>query len=93
MCSGDPANRWRARVGSTFANSGGVVHNTALLINHPNYNARTFDNDIAILRTASNIVHNNNVRPATIAGANYNLGDHQVVWATGWGTTSVSINL
>ena len=85
---GDAANRWRSRVGSTWASSGGVVHNTASIINHPSYNSRTYDNDVSIIRTATTIVHNNAARPASIAGANYNLGDNQVVWATGWGTTS-----
>ncbi|KOB66887.1 Trypsin, partial [Operophtera brumata] len=86
---GDAANRWRVRVGSTWANSGGVVHNLASIINHPSYNSRTYDNDVAVLRTATNINYvNNAVQPGSIAGANYNLGDNQVVWAAGWGTTS-----
>ncbi|KAI8438838.1 hypothetical protein MSG28_011191 [Choristoneura fumiferana] len=84
---GDAANRWRIRTGSTWANSGGVVHNTALIIIHPSYNTRTLDNDIAILRSATTIAHNNQARPASIAGANYNLADNQAVWAIGWGAT------
>ncbi|XP_075975604.1 trypsin CFT-1-like [Anticarsia gemmatalis] len=82
---GDPANRWRFRVGSTWANSGGVVHILANLILHPSYNRWTNDNDIAILRSTTTIVHGTSARPASIAGANYNLGDNQVVWAAGWG--------
>ncbi|KAJ0182807.1 hypothetical protein K1T71_002176 [Dendrolimus kikuchii] len=85
---GDAANRWRTRVGSTFANSGGIVHTTNSIINHPNYNTRTLDNDVAVLRLSSTITFNNNARAGSIAGANYNLGDNQVVWAAGWGTTS-----
>ncbi|XP_047027218.1 trypsin, alkaline C-like [Helicoverpa zea] len=86
---GHTANRWRFRVGSTFANSGGVVHNVQQIINHPNYNqAKFFDLDFAILRSATAISFNNNVRAVSIAGANYNLGDNQVVWAAGWGLTS-----
>lgn len=49
------------------------------------------DNDIAVMRTSSAISFNNNARPGSIAGSNYNLGDNQVVWAAGWGTTSVRI--
>ncbi|KAJ8735783.1 hypothetical protein PYW07_007403 [Mythimna separata] len=85
---GHAANRWRFRVGSTFANSGGIVHNLAFIINHPSYNPQTYNNDVAIMRSATTISHNNNVRPVSIAGANYNLGDNQVVWAAGWGLTS-----
>ncbi|XP_013133137.1 PREDICTED: trypsin CFT-1-like [Papilio polytes] len=82
---GDTASRWRLRVGSTNANSGGVVHNSNQIIMHPNYNSRTQDNDIAILRAASNFAFNNNVRAGSIAGSNYNLADNQPVWAIGWG--------
>ncbi|KAJ8736112.1 hypothetical protein PYW08_006768 [Mythimna loreyi] len=85
---GDPASRWRIRVGSTWANSGGVVHNTNSIINHPQYNSNTYNNDIAVLRSASTFTFNNNARAAPIAGSNYNLADNQVVWAAGWGTTS-----
>ncbi|XP_041974875.1 trypsin, alkaline C-like [Aricia agestis] len=85
---GDAAWQWRIRVGSTNANSGGVVHNTNRIINHASYNRNTMDNDIAILHSASTFTFNNNVRAVSIAGANYNLADNQVVWAAGWGTTS-----
>ncbi|XP_026745784.1 trypsin, alkaline C-like isoform X2 [Trichoplusia ni] len=82
---GDAPARWQVRVGSTNANSGGVVHTVRSIINHPNYNAVTTDNDVAIIRVSSTFSFNNNVRAASIAGPNYNLGDNQVVWATGWG--------
>ncbi|KAJ8735781.1 hypothetical protein PYW07_007401 [Mythimna separata] len=85
---GQATNRWRFRVGSSWGNSGGVVHILQFIVNHPNYNSVTIDNDIAILRSSTVIAHNNNVRPVSIAGANYNLGDNQVVWAAGWGLTS-----
>ncbi|KAJ8735786.1 hypothetical protein PYW07_007406 [Mythimna separata] len=85
---GDANSRWRIRLGSTWANSGGVVHNVNGIINHPSYNGNTLDNDISILRSATTFTFNNNVQAASIAGSNYNLGDNQAVWAAGWGTTS-----
>ncbi|KAM3967798.1 trypsin CFT-1-like [Aphomia sociella] len=85
---GDGPGNWRVRVGSTNANSGGSVHNVNQIIIHPSYNTRTMDSDVAILRVASTFAFNNNVRAASIAGSNYNLGDNQVVWATGWGSIS-----
>nr|AAT95351.1 trypsin IIb precursor [Sesamia nonagrioides] len=84
---GDPANRWRIRLGSTWANSGGVVHNVNQIINHPQYNGNTYNNDICILRSATTFSFNNNVQSVSIAGANYNVGDNQAVWAAGWGDT------
>nr|AAT95362.1 trypsin IIb3 precursor [Sesamia nonagrioides] len=82
---GDPANRWRIRVGSTWANSGGVVSNVNQIINHPQFNGNTNDNDICILRSATTFSFNNNVAAASIAGSNYNVPDNQAVWAAGWG--------
>ncbi|CAD0195007.1 unnamed protein product [Chrysodeixis includens] len=87
---GDPVSRWRIRVGSTNANSGGSVHNSQQIINHPNYNSRTYDHDVAVVRISGTFSFNNNVRAGSIAGSNYNLGDNQVVWATGWGRTSAN---
>ncbi|XP_046978503.1 trypsin, alkaline C-like [Vanessa cardui] len=86
---GDPIARWRSRVGSTNANSGGVVYTTSRIIIHPSYNTATLDQDIAILHIVGSFSFNNNVRAGQIAGSNYNLGDNQPVWAIGWGTTSV----
>nr|AFP74111.1 trypsin [Leguminivora glycinivorella] len=82
------ANRFRVRVGSTFANSGGVVHAVSQNILHPSFNRNTLDNDIAVVRLSSTIVFNNQARAGSIAGANYNVADNQAVWAVGWGTTS-----
>ncbi|XP_026739093.1 trypsin, alkaline C-like [Trichoplusia ni] len=84
----DPPNRWRFRVGSTWANNGGIVHHINQIIIHPQFVRATFESDIAVLRSATNIVFNNAVAPASIAGSNYNLRDNQVVWAAGWGSTA-----
>ncbi|RVE51120.1 hypothetical protein evm_004263 [Chilo suppressalis] len=84
---GHGRDRWRARVGSTNANSGGTVYSTQHITVHPFYNTLTLDSDIAIIRTSSNIQFNNLVRAGNIAGPNYFLGDNQVVWAAGWGVT------
>nr|AAF24226.1 trypsin-like PiT2b precursor [Plodia interpunctella] len=85
---GHATDRWQVRLGSTNANSGGVVFTTQQLINHPQYNSPVrYNNDVAIVRVAGSISYGSNIRAANIAGANYNPGDNQVVWATGWGYT------
>ncbi|XP_075975645.1 trypsin, alkaline C-like [Anticarsia gemmatalis] len=76
---------WRFRVGSTNANSGGVVHILDTMILHPDYDFLTMDNDVAILRSTTTIIYNESVRPARIAGPNYFVPDNAVVWAIGWG--------
>ncbi|NP_001296049.1 trypsin, alkaline C-like precursor [Plutella xylostella] len=85
---GDSAGQWRIRVGSTYANSGGTVLATNRILNHPNYNTRTNDNDVALLRSQSNINLGGIVQAGVIAGSNYYLPDNAQVWAAGWGTTS-----
>ncbi|XP_026733144.1 trypsin, alkaline B-like [Trichoplusia ni] len=87
-----PPNQFRLRVGSSYVNSGGVMHNVNSLRYHPNYSDSSYRYDVGLVRTSSNINQNNNVRPAPIAGSNYNLGNNQNVWATGWRHSSGSNN-
>ncbi|XP_050349070.1 trypsin, alkaline A-like [Nymphalis io] len=83
------ATQWRLRVGSTNANSGGIVHTTNRIIIHPNYHRPTADSDVAVVRINGVFdFNNNNVRNGRFASSNYNLGDNQAVWAIGWGFTS-----
>ncbi|XP_063899714.1 trypsin CFT-1 isoform X2 [Helicoverpa armigera] len=83
-----PTIRFAFRAGSSFASRDGVVYNVQHIINHPAYNLAAFlDYDIAIMRSATVIVRENNVSPVSIAGPNYNLDDNEVVWAAGWGVT------
>lgn len=86
----NPPNLFRVRVGSSYINSGGVLLNVNSLRYHPNFSDSSSRYDVGLVRTSSNINQNNNVRPAAIAGSNYNLGNNQAVWATGWRHTSVS---
>ncbi|CAH0695444.1 unnamed protein product [Spodoptera exigua] len=84
----DEVGRWRIRIGSVFANSGGAVYNSNQHIIHPSFNADTLDNDIAILRSATAFSFNNAARAASIAGSNYHLPENRYVWAAGWGVTN-----
>ncbi|CAH0581641.1 unnamed protein product [Chrysodeixis includens] len=79
----------RVRVGSSYANSGGEVLPLATMLIHPKYSAIREHHDITILRTAVEIRYSATIQPAPIAGANYNLADNEVVWATGWGQTEL----
>ncbi|KAI5651529.1 trypsin domain-containing protein [Phthorimaea operculella] len=83
------ANNWRVRVGSSFASSGGQVHTVERLINHPQYNAATFDHDIAVVHLATFIAFNSVVQQAVIAGPNYVLNNNDPVWGIGWGSTGM----
>lgn len=63
--------------------------NSNLITVHPNYNFINRDNDLAVVRSATNFAFSNTVRAASIPGANNNVGDNVVLWAIGWGSTSV----
>ncbi|KAI5644996.1 trypsin domain-containing protein [Phthorimaea operculella] len=80
----DP-RRSRIRVGSTFASSGGQVYNALRLINHPEYNPNTFENDIAVVHLATFMTFNALVGQAKIAGPNYILETNDPIWTIGWG--------
>lgn len=86
------ATRWRGRVGSSFASSGGTIHLPSTIMNHPQYNPSYEDNDFSILRVSTFIQYlSNTVAPANIASSNYNIDDNQIVWAIGWGFTWVNV--
>jgi hypothetical protein len=55
------------------ANSDGVVYATASIINHPNCNTPTLDNDVAIISTSNKIVFSNVIKAGGMSGFNYNL--------------------
>ncbi|KAG7307798.1 hypothetical protein JYU34_006393 [Plutella xylostella] len=81
-------SRWRVRVGSTYANSGGSVFTLRSIIMHPNYDSYSNDFDFAILRTVYGIPLTNIVQQVAIASPTYNLPDNSPVWAIGWGLTA-----
>ncbi|XP_045509291.1 trypsin CFT-1-like isoform X1 [Colias croceus] len=83
----DNSSYWRIRVGSSFANTGGKVHNVQSIILHPYFNPGSLDSDIAILRSTKKFEFNNTVQAGVIAGSSYMLNDNQPVWAVGWGST------
>ncbi|XP_052737755.1 trypsin CFT-1-like [Bicyclus anynana] len=84
------AARFVIRVGSTYANSGGDVHDVQQFITHPDYFLNWWDirSDIGIVRLATAIVFGENIKTGSIAGANYHIADNTYVTAIGWGLTS-----
>lgn len=58
------------------------------IINHPDYNDRTSDNDIALLRLSSPVNFTDYIVPACLAAPNSTFFAGVDVWVTGWGTTS-----
>ncbi|KAJ8709264.1 hypothetical protein PYW07_009090 [Mythimna separata] len=79
---------WRARVGSSNANSGGTVYIINRITAHESFSPSTLVNDIAVLRTNLPISFQSNlIAAASIAGTGYTYTDNENVWAVGWGVT------
>lgn len=77
----------RAVVGAIHRSTGGVTHNLARLINHPNYQASTLANDVSLIQTASQIVFNNMASPVPLASHFVGGGVNAV--ATGFGQVTL----
>ena len=54
---------YTVRAGSSSRTSGGTIVNVASRINHPGYNANTFDNDISIIKLASPLSFTTSIQP------------------------------
>uniref|UniRef100_A0A3Q4BWB0 Peptidase S1 domain-containing protein n=1 Tax=Mola mola TaxID=94237 RepID=A0A3Q4BWB0_MOLML len=63
------------------------------IINHPNYNPATQDNDIALLQLASTVQFTNYIKPVCLAaeGSVYSAGTNSYI--TGWGTVGSGVPL
>ncbi|CAG4965102.1 unnamed protein product [Colias eurytheme] len=81
----DSPQIWSARLGSSLANSGGVLYTVGSFIIHPQYEVSDSDHDVAILRTQGFITYGANIRNIGIAGSGYILGDNTPVTTVGWG--------
>ncbi|XP_065089807.1 trypsin alpha-3-like [Ochlerotatus camptorhynchus] len=74
------------RGGSASRLSGGVIFAVAQIVNHPQYNSNTLNNDVSVLRTTTSFT-GANISPITIvpSGTNFAGGTRSVV--SGWGLT------
>ena len=94
---GETANTTSVRVGATNSYaSGGDIYQAAEIIQHPNYNSNTMNNDIALIRLSSPIQFDNNVQPILlICDQQVQLGAEdpgEMSWITGWGEDEGTAN-
>ena len=78
-------SRCQIRVGSLQWNSGGKVLNIEKIIVHESYNSQTQENDIALIRTSSDISFTPQVQPIVISdGCNTTAANFQPGMAVNW---------
>jgi len=88
-CSDYAASRYTVVAGEHNQNSneGSEQSRTvSQVLRHPNYNANTFANDIALMRLSTPLNFDTYVQPANIPSASFSPAANLVV--AGWGTTS-----
>lgn len=87
----NPANI-RVAVGTIRRVNDGVVYSVSAILNHPQYDAQSFFNNIAILRTATPILFNSaNIRAINLPTRP--AADGLPLAVSGWGQTGVSTSL
>ncbi|KAJ8402157.1 hypothetical protein AAFF_G00370220 [Aldrovandia affinis] len=64
-----------------------VTRKLKQIIQHPNYNSYTFDNDIALMELDTPVTLNHNIWPICLPTATYSFPAGTNVWITGWGAT------
>ncbi|XP_058128376.1 chymotrypsin-2-like [Anopheles ziemanni] len=83
-CDPDGTDTKFVVVGSIFLDNGGVTHEVVRVINHPDYNDDTLENDINLMRVSPYITYTAAVQPMPIAAHFAESGDGIV---SGWGST------
>ncbi|CAG4988582.1 unnamed protein product [Colias eurytheme] len=78
----------RIRAGSTYRNTGGVIHYVDYEVNHPDYGKATqYDADISVIRLLTPLVYTPVIQQGTIVRQNDVIPDNYPVVHAGWGTT------
>ncbi|XP_050682097.1 trypsin CFT-1-like [Leptidea sinapis] len=79
----------RIRAGSTYRNTGGVVHYISTVLNHPEYRvASRFDGDITLVKLSTPLIFTSKIQRGTIIVQDGYIPDGLRVVHAGWGTTT-----
>lgn len=83
-------DQWEAYLGLLTqgqTNKWTIKRNLKQIVPHPDYNADTYDNDIALLELESDVELNQNIWPICLPSSSYDFPVGKSVWITGWGAT------
>ncbi|XP_077589836.1 polyserase-2-like [Stigmatopora nigra] len=85
LASVTPQLAYLGRLRQSGSNPNEVSRSINRIIIHPNYNPRSFDNDIGLLRLSSPVTFSNFIRPVCLADTPSTFFDGTDSWVTGWG--------
>ncbi|XP_076608004.1 serine protease 27-like [Chaetodon auriga] len=76
-----------------LSNPNEVSRTVSQIINHPDYNSNTFDNDMSLLQLSSPVEFTDYIKPVCLAaeGSVFEAGLN--CWVTGWGTIRTDVPL
>ncbi|CAI6341141.1 unnamed protein product [Periconia digitata] len=80
-------NTLTIRAGSLQRTSGGVTSNVASKRVHPNYNANTYENDIAVIKLSTPIPESDTIKYAKLAASGSDPAAGTTLTVAGWGST------
>ncbi|XP_071314887.1 suppressor of tumorigenicity 14 protein homolog [Trachinotus anak] len=84
------ADQWEALLGlhvQSQTNEWTVRRNIKRIIAHRDYNALTYNNDIALMELDTEVNLNQNIWPICLPSPTYDFPAGQEAWITGWGAT------
>lgn len=67
-------------------NNDEVSRRVSQIINHPDYNSGTQDNDICLLRLSTSVSFTDYIKPICLAASGSTYAAGSDAWITGWGT-------
>ncbi|KAM9745016.1 LOW QUALITY PROTEIN: serine protease 33-like [Menidia menidia] len=75
------------------SNPNAVSRTVSRVINHPNYNDDTSDNDICLLQLSDTVDFTDHIRPVCLAASGSQFSEGQNSWVTGWGNIRNGVSL
>lgn len=88
LCRYSQAGQWEARLGllvQSQTNEWTVSRKVRRIITHPQYDPRSYNNDIALMELDANVTLNQNIWPICLPSPTYEFLPGHEAWITGWG--------
>lgn len=85
-CTQRTGNSINVLMATNTLNAGGITIRSSRIVNHPQYNSRTLENDVSVVQVSSPFVMSDRVQVIDMGSAL--AGGGLLATLTGWGTTS-----